>query len=164
LFWLVSVLLMLFIGVQAPQHSSEQHQQNRGGTLKTECWLRPFLNAAQNPSPSFKYCSLFHIFAPRNPYSVLFTLQQASMPTYLVHSSMLCRKCVTRPALLSLVWWNVNQRECLFQSEAWPCWGFWGLWNREDSQYRKSCSSFHGLWPASKVEATSGLIFQSWNH
>ena len=62
------------------------------------------------------------------------------------------------------VWWNVNQRECLLQSEASLYWGLWGLWNREDLPYCKSCSSFHGPWSASKVEATSCLLLHTWKH
>ena len=62
--------------------------------MKTKCWLCPFLNAAQNPTPSCDYCSLFHLDAPCNPCSILFTLQQASMPMCSVHSSTLCRKCL----------------------------------------------------------------------
>ena len=85
-------------------------QRAGGGTLKTKCWLCPFLNAAQNPTPSCNYCSLFPLHAPCNQYSVLFTLLQASMAMCLVHSSTLCRNW-QRPVLLSLVWWNVNQRQ-----------------------------------------------------
>jgi hypothetical protein len=63
-----------------------------GGTSKTKWWLCPFLNAAQNPTPSCDYYSLFHLDAPCNPHSILFTLQQALMPMYSVHSSTVCRK------------------------------------------------------------------------
>ena len=62
--------------------------------METKCWLCPFLNAAHNPNPSCNYCSLFHLDAPCNLYSVLFTLQQASMPMCSVHFSTLCRKCL----------------------------------------------------------------------
>jgi hypothetical protein len=31
-------------------------------------------------------------------------------------------------------------------------------------QHCKSCSGFHGLWPALKVEATSGLLLWPWKH
>ena len=62
--------------------------------MKTKFWLCPSLNTAQNPTPSSEYCSLFLLDAPCNPYSVLFILQQASMPICSVHSSTLSRKCV----------------------------------------------------------------------
>jgi hypothetical protein len=60
--------------------------------------------------------------------------------------------------------WNVNQRECPFQSEVWLYWGFWGLWNKEDSQTCKSCFSFHGPWCTSKVEATYCLLLGPRRH
>ena len=61
---------------------------------KTKCWLCLLLNAAQNPTPSCKYCSLFLLDAPCNLYSVLFTSWQALVPMCMVHSSTLCRKCL----------------------------------------------------------------------
>jgi hypothetical protein len=77
--------------------------------LKKKCWLCPFLNAAQNPTPSCNYCSLFHLDAPCNLYSVLFTFRQASMPMCSVHSSTLCRKCLIQTG---------NAVSCLMKCQA----------------------------------------------
>ena len=57
--------------------------------MKTKCWLCLFLHAAQNTAPSCEYCCLFHLVAHCNPYLLLFTLQQASVPMCVVHSSTL---------------------------------------------------------------------------
>jgi hypothetical protein len=55
-------------------------QRPGGGTLKTKCWLCLFLHPAQNPTPSSEYCCLFPLGAHCNPYLLLFTLWQASVP------------------------------------------------------------------------------------
>ena len=78
----VSGYWRVFLGIVSVSQRAE------GGTLKTKRWLCPFLNAAQNPTPSCDYCFPFHLDARCNPYSVPFTLQQASMPMCLVHPAL----------------------------------------------------------------------------
>ena len=74
--------------------NSKRKPKGRRWDFEEKCWLCPFLNAVQNSTPTCDYCSLFHLDAPCNPYSILFTLQQTSMPMCSVHSSTICRNCL----------------------------------------------------------------------
>ena len=84
-------------------------QRAGGGTLKTKCCLCPFLNAAQNPTPSWDYCSLFHLDAPCNLYSVLFSLQQASMHVFSALSTL--QKISVRDRYCCLLFDEMSIRE-----------------------------------------------------
>ena len=96
------------------------NQRAGGGTLKTNCWLCPFLNAAQNPTLSCNYCSLFHLDTLCNPYSVLFTLQQESMPMCSVHSSTL-QKMSDRDRYCCLLFDEMSIRENVHFNQKLDC-------------------------------------------